>query len=272
MDIDCSLYVFKRLASGTLVMHVFFVHYCTNFILIKGISMKHHIIIIFVMFLSACQAGIPDPNDTEGPELTVYLNEQDESSGTSNNYVVASTQGTSAIDRSRYGCEGLNASGRTYRYRDVSSPVFGALNYPADRRSAPESAAVFMRSGQMPNFTVFAEDSSGIKDIRVEVIEGVINNGADSGRNDSGMTVLAPTDVRATNDLDIHSVRETRYLKVAQRTYDDPFVWQPMQIEIPRFTSELVKFTATDFVGNKSTARVYWLPRVFCVDTRPGFP
>lgn len=124
-----------------------------------------------------------------------------------------------------------------------------------------------MRRGQIPNFTLIAEDDSGIKEIRIEVTEGLRRDGFDSGRNDSGMTVLAPTDVIATNTLG-----QEKYLRVAQKTYDSPIVLQPMQIEISRFTSELVKFTATDFIGNERTTRVYWLPNAFCVDTRPGFP
>ena len=144
--------------------------------------------------------AVPNPGDTEGPKLTVTLNERN-ASGDWTNYVVASSQGTAATDRFRFQCAGLNASGRTYRFRDVSRGIFGPLNYPDDYRPVPESTAFFMRRGQIPNLTLVAKDDSGIEEIRIEVIEGGVFDGVDSGRNDSGMTVLAPTDVTAINDL-----------------------------------------------------------------------
>ncbi len=214
---------------------------------------------------------VPDPNDTEGPKLTVTLNEQD-ADGTIINYIVDMSPEVAGRDLSRNRCAGLNAAGRTYRYRNVGPLIFGPLNYPDDYRSVPEGSAVFMRRGQIPNFTVLAEDESGIREIRIEVIEGGVFGGVDSGRNDSGMTVLAPTDVTATNALGASRLGERQYLKVARRTYDSPFRLQPMQIEIPMFTNEKVEFTASDFIGNERTARVYWFPNAFCVDTRSGLP
>jgi hypothetical protein len=220
--------------------------------------------------LTACEVAVPDPADTDGPSLTVTLNERD-ANGSFRNYTVASSPATSERDRTRFQCAALNASGRTYEYRNVSRGVYGPLGYPEDHRSVNEGAAVFMRRGQIPNFTLLAEDESGIRDIRIEVIEGGVFDGVDTGRNDSGMTVLAPTNVTATNVLGTNLSGQRRYLRVAETTYDSPFVLQPMQIELSRFTSELVRFTATDFVGNRRTTRVYWLPEAFCVDTRPGF-